>query len=150
MSKEVEERALVKVKAVPRFHNDLVAMNVKYEGDKPYRDPVRVRKNGWVGCGMGGTSGDGFESAFFIDGVLLFRYSQLASSISEVSSNYRKLRHLVEALKSYARKDKLRDCELFLLMYDLFVERNSVQLDAKVAKVGVRSEVHTSYDLHFG
>ena len=73
----------------------------------------------------------------------------MASSISEASSNYRKLRHLVEALKSYARKDKL-NCELFLLMYDLFVERNSVQLDAKVAKVGVRSEDHTSYDLHFG
>ena len=54
-------------------------------GDVPYRVPVRVAKNGWVGYGMGDASGDGFGAAFYIDGVLLFRYGQWVSSISEAS-----------------------------------------------------------------
>ena len=80
-----ESEAPVRVKAVPRLGNDLVAMIELLAGDVPYRVNVRVAKNGWVGYGMGDASGDGFGAAFYIDGVLLFRYGQWVSSISEAS-----------------------------------------------------------------
>ena len=67
---------LSKAKAVPRLKNDLVALSILLAGDVPYRVPARIRKNGWVGYGMGDTSGDGFGSAFYIDGVMFFRYGQ--------------------------------------------------------------------------
>ena len=105
-----------------RLKSDLTAMTVLLEGEEPYRVPVRVRKNGWVGYGMGDASGDGFGAAFYIDGVLLFRYGQWTSSISEASSNYRELRNLVEALEKHVREGKLRDCEVFLLTDNLVAE----------------------------
>ena len=76
ISKEVEERAPVKVKAVSLHHNHLVAMKALLADEEPYCPFVRVEKNGWVGYGMSDVSGDGFGVAFFIDGLLLFRYGQ--------------------------------------------------------------------------
>ena len=84
-----------KVKAVTRLKSDVAALTILLAGEDPYRVPVRVRKNGWVGYVMGDASGDSFGAAFYIEGVLLFRYGQYASSISEASSNCRELRNLV-------------------------------------------------------
>ena len=68
--------APLEVKGMTRLKNDLTALDVLLEGEEPYRVPTRVRKNGWVGYGMGDASGDGIGAAFYIDGVLLFRYGQ--------------------------------------------------------------------------
>ena len=53
---------------------------------------------------MGDVLGDRFGAAFYIDGSLFFIYGQWVSSISEVSSNYRELRNLVEALEKHVRE----------------------------------------------
>ena len=71
---------------------------------------------------MGDASGDGFGSAFHINGVLLFRYGQCASVISEASSNYRELRNLVEAMEAHVRNERLRYCKVFHLTYNLVAE----------------------------
>lgn len=117
-------KAPSKVKALTRLKSDLTALTVLFSGKEPYRIPARVGKNGWVGYGMGNASGDGFGAFFYIDGVLLFRYDQWTSSIFEASSNYRDLRNLFEALEKHDREEKLRDCEVFLLIDNLVVEND--------------------------
>ena len=100
----------------------MIKLSVLLAGEKPYRVPVRVKNNGWMGYGMGDSSGFGFGATFYIDRVPLFMYRQWTSSISETSTNYRDLRNLVEALKKHVRESKLRDCEVFLLTDNLVAE----------------------------
>ena len=48
-----DSEAPAKVQAVPRLKDDLFALGKLSERDKPYKVPVCVKRNGWVGYGMG-------------------------------------------------------------------------------------------------
>ena len=41
------------VQAVPRLKGDMFALGKLLEKDEPYKVPVYVRRNGWVGYGIG-------------------------------------------------------------------------------------------------
>lgn len=47
-----DAKAPAKVQAVLRFKSDLFALGELLADDRPYKVPVRVKKNGWVGYGM--------------------------------------------------------------------------------------------------
>ena len=78
--------------------------------------------NSWIEYDIGDPSGVGIGAEFYIDGVLLFRYGQWTSSISEISSNYKDLRNLMEALEKDIREGKLKDCEVFLVTDNIETE----------------------------
>ena len=48
-----DSEASAKVQAVPRLKDDLFALGKLLKRDEPYKVPVRVKRNGWVGYGMG-------------------------------------------------------------------------------------------------
>ena len=68
-----------------------------------------------MGCVLGDASGNDFGGVLQIGNTINFQYGQWSSKISEKSSNYRKLRNLVETLEGLYLKRKLSNCKICLL-----------------------------------
>ena len=111
------------VQPVPRLQPDLVALTELFDHSAPVHRLVRGRKMSSAKLAFGDASGGGFGSSWEstqktevpdVDSHVGFRFGTWDASSSDMSSNYREMRNLVETLEVMATERELEGCELFL------------------------------------
>ena len=115
LNKESNPAAPKHVKAVPRFLDDLKALEELTESDHP---PLRIVRPRWrvvARYGFGDASGSGFGAASTTAKGVRVRYGVWGSDESFKSSNNRELRNLVEALEDLWEKGELYGVEIFII-----------------------------------
>jgi hypothetical protein len=113
---EVEaEEVPVTVKAVPRFRDDIAALGQLMSAVNPPLKRVRCKKTARVFYGFGDASGSGFGAAIQVGDEIYYEYGQWCTEVSEdMTSNWRELNNLVEALERLATEHDLSGCEIFI------------------------------------
>jgi hypothetical protein len=101
--------------AVPRFQEDLEAVLLLSQSKKPILRCIQSCKCGLTAFyGFGDASFSGFGSLVQRPYGLFMRFGIWPSDVEDKSSNYRKLRHLVEAVEEEAKEGYLTNFELWL------------------------------------
>ena len=103
------------VVAVPRLMQDVTAlMQLLDQETAPWRF-IRGDKVGSAQYGFGDAAKSGFGATFEDDdGNIWFRLGVWGDDTNDLSSNWRELANLVEALEARAEDDKFRGIEIFL------------------------------------
>jgi hypothetical protein len=103
------------VKAVPRFKDDVAALQRLMGCAKPPLKRVRCRRSAKCYYGFGDASGSGFGATIQIDGEIHYEYGQWCLEVKEEkSSNWRELNNLVEALERIVVEQALSGSEIFI------------------------------------
>jgi hypothetical protein len=102
------------VTPAPRLLDDLHALSVMFRGQSPTIRMLRPSRTGVVVYGIGDASGAGYGSAFTDSSDLWFCFGIWGPDADDVSSNFRELRNLTEAIELGVQTGRLRDCELFV------------------------------------
>jgi len=112
----VNQRPPRTVRAVPRLKDDLDALLKLTAHEEPTRRRARPKKRVTVCYGFGDASKPGYGSSILVEGVgLIWRSGLWDWSIrEEMSSNYKELRNLVEALYEAADEGHLQDVEIWM------------------------------------
>lgn len=108
------EKAPKSVQCVPRFYNDVKALERLFSTPSPPKRPMRLRTNAVAIYQFGDASGVGFGSSLSIGDNLYYRHGQWAQWVSEESSNYRELANLIHAIEDAHAKGLLNNSELFV------------------------------------
>jgi hypothetical protein len=103
------------VRAVPRFADDLVALQRLTRYAAPPLRRVRCSRVGHAYYGFYDASGRGFGGTLQIGDDIHYNYGQWSSEVTEsCSSNWRELGNLVISLEREVRENGFRDCEFFI------------------------------------
>lgn len=87
-----------KVRAVPRLTDDVASLLALFSSERPPRRVLRSTQVLAVFYGYGDASGCGFGSTFTAPGGLEYSYGLWGDDLAGLSSNYRELFNLTEAL----------------------------------------------------
>jgi hypothetical protein len=114
-AKVEEEEVPVYVEAVPRFKDDIWALQTLMGPEKPPLKRARTKKTANVFYGFGDASGSGFGATIQIGDGIHFEYGQWCSEVTEKkTSNWRELNNLVEALERLVSEHDLTGSEIFI------------------------------------
>ena len=102
------------VTPAPRLLDDLHALSVMFRGDYPTIRMLRPSRTGVAVYGIGDASGAGYGSAFTNTSDLWFCFGVWGPDADDVTSNFRELRNLTEAVELGVQTGRLQDCELFI------------------------------------
>jgi hypothetical protein len=108
------EKAPKSVSCVPRFPDDITALETLFDGEHPPKQRTRPRKQAVVIYKFGDASGIGFGSSFTIDGKVYYRHGQWSNDHSQESSNHRELANLIFVIEDAYVKGFLQEAELFI------------------------------------
>jgi hypothetical protein len=103
------------VTAVPRLHQDLIALSSLLDRETaPWRF-IRGDKVGTVHYGFGDAAKSGFGSTFEDEkGNVWFQLGVWGNDTADLSSNWRELSNLVESLEARAEDNTFRGIEIFI------------------------------------
>jgi hypothetical protein len=97
---EIEDVPIT-VKAVPRFKEDIEALQRLMKAEMPPLKRAHCKRTAKAFYGFGDASGSGFGATIQVDAGIRYEYGQWCSEVTEErSSNWRELNNLVEALES--------------------------------------------------
>jgi hypothetical protein len=99
---------------VPRFHNDLKALQSLFSNGTPTRRLVRGSKIGTAVFGFGDASGGGFGSSWESSRGTAYRFGTWGDDMSDQSSNLREFTNLVDTLVEMGKQGVLEGTEVFL------------------------------------
>jgi hypothetical protein len=102
------------ITAVPRLENDINALTILFNSNKPSLRLVRGKRVSSAVYGFGDASGDGFGSTWTTEKGISYRFGIWGSEMDNSSSNFRELANLVDTLIEMANNDVLRGTEIFL------------------------------------
>jgi hypothetical protein len=102
------------VNTVPRFRNDLLALQSLFSNEKPTLRLVRGNSLGAAMFGFGDASGGGFGSSWETKQGTAYRFGTWGSDMDGESSNLRELTNLVDTLYEMFNQGSLRGVEVFL------------------------------------
>jgi hypothetical protein len=102
------------VEAAPRLAGDFEALQRLTSSARPPRQRVRSAATIEVYNGFGDASGVGFSLDIEVKGELLFRHGHWCDETSEMKSNYRELKNLVDGLEEMVRSGRVKDAKVFL------------------------------------
>ena len=102
------------VTPVPRLKADVEALLSLMSANAPPKRAVRPKRISVVVYGFGDASGAGFGSTFSAGKDVYFRHGVWGKDAEGLSSNYRELRNLVEALEDGVKAQQFQDSEIFL------------------------------------
>ena len=113
-----------KVSIVPRMIDDLNALSLFFEDDKPTWRFIRGSEICVVEYGFGDASGSGFGSSFKTQNGIRYRFGLWGRDTQGESSNFRELANLVDSLYDRATTDKtkLKGLEVFLFTDNIVAE----------------------------
>lgn len=104
-----------RVTPVTRFAEDLQSLGDLFGPDHPPKRLVRTNKYTTCIYGFADASGSGFGSTFALpNSEVMYCYGVWGRDADHVSSNYRELRNVVEALEEAYHDGHLHNCEVFL------------------------------------
>lgn len=112
---EIEEgNTPIVVRAAPRLRSDMQALKHLFSGETPPVRDIRCKSSTNFFYGFGDASGTSFGSSFEKDQHIEFEYGQWCTESSERSSNWRELKNVVEAVRSFVEKHDLLGAEIFI------------------------------------
>jgi hypothetical protein len=117
-----EPEAPTWVFSVPRFRDDMRALQVFFESEKPPLVMLRSKKILVVIYGFGDASGKGFGSSFTHDGGISYRVGVWSEGESDESSNWREFSNVVDSLEEEATTGRLTNTEVFFCTDNSTVE----------------------------
>lgn len=110
-----------KVKAVPRFREDIKVLALMFQGQTPSLRLVRGFNIARLVYGFGDASGAGFGASWVDCNVgqdenrmVHYRFGRWGDEMGGESSNFRELNNLVDTLAEMAKRDELSGVEVFL------------------------------------
>jgi hypothetical protein len=113
----------LRAKVVPRFLDDLQALELLFDADLPPEALVRSKNIVTLMYGFCDASGRGFGSTIQGRGGVRYRIGTWESDAEDQSSNWREFENAVESCESEAAADRLRGAMLFLLTDNDTVEK---------------------------
>jgi hypothetical protein len=116
------EKAPKSVCWVPRFPDDIPALETLFNKETPPRRKIRPTKQAVAIYKFGDASGTGFGSSFTIDGKVSYRHGQWSNDLSQKSSNHRELANLIFAIENAHEKGFLCKAELFMFTNNFTAE----------------------------
>jgi hypothetical protein len=109
------EAVPIRVVAVPRFQEDLLALRRLLRFKEPPLKRVRCKQTAQAYYGFGDASGSGFGATIQIGDDIHFQYGQWVSEVTENnSSNWRELNNLVEAIAGTVLTHAMGGSEIFI------------------------------------
>jgi hypothetical protein len=102
------------VQPAPRLLDDLLALELMFQGPIPTVRLIRPTRLGVVIYGLGDASGAGYGSAFANDTTIWYYLGVWGADAEDSSSNFRELRNLTDAIELGVQSGRLQDCELFI------------------------------------
>jgi hypothetical protein len=107
---------------VERFEDDVKALTVLFDTDKPVQKLIRAARVYTILYGFADASGSGFGSTVLGEDGIRYRIGTWDSDTEESSSNFREFENVVEALKEEAKQGHLRNALIFLCTDNSTVE----------------------------
>lgn len=108
--------------SVPRFRDDMKALQLFFSRPEPPEFVLRSKKVAVVIYGLGDASGKGFGSSFTMNGGISYRIGVWAEEESDESSNWREFTNVVESLEEEAASGRLRNTAVYFFTDNFTVE----------------------------
>jgi len=103
------------VEPVPRFKDDLQALQLLLGKSEPSLRLVRGNKIGMCLVGFGDASGGGFRSSWYKESFdIAYRFGTRGPELDDGSSNLREFTNLADTLEEMGRQGDLKNMEVFL------------------------------------
>jgi len=103
-----------RVPPAPRLVDDLMALEMMFQGEVPAVRLLRPARLGVIIYGIGDASGAGYGSAFADASSVWYYFGVWGADAEDASSNYRELRNLTESIELGVQTGQLHDCEMFV------------------------------------